>query len=755
MKRTLLMTTLLLAACAAPRTTPVAAPTANLLPPAPARAAAPAQVAPQAPPNGGVAPAFSPDGGSIAFLSSTLHTPTDLWVVNRDGSNPRRLTTRGATRFAWSQDGKSIIFTARRKGYAQILSVPVEGGVEEPVAKLPANAALPVYSPDGTLFAFTAPDKERVNGLWIGTADGSRIEQVTEKINVRSYFWNPDSQRIYYEAGKSYGVGIWEMNLKSMQSRNLVNKYIGTPDYHAGSGRFAYPYPTNPGEFEIQILKTDGSEPVNVKAPRLAGRFLLWDANGSGIYYLGQDLEKVPESEKGKKEESADANGHKSAAPPAEYRGVGPVSLWRLDLASKEERRVSPPELHVGAFTLSPDKKSAVLSAVSEKSVSSELFRLDLESGALTPLATSRAASWMAVPSPDSSRLALFTNAGGIDALKVASLGGEEVENHPGVRQQADSRMLWLPESDGIMIYTGGGVFGFTAKGPLTFPEYKELRAYLHADASVQRDEVLVSALPAFGEDPGLYLLKVKENRIEIADLRFPAAPEDTPERGYLQPKWSADGKWIAFTDGVDVWSMGADNKGRKQLTHYAAGNRANSGRIEVASYPVWSVGGKMICFGVKVYEGKEIFRQIRIINSDGSGERTILSEKMDSLFQVFLPEYTNHPFFTAGDEQVIVTEAASGVPNLVAVDVKSGARRRLTEGGALHPALVPEEGVISYTSLEGNVESVWVMNSDGSGKRPFVVKAKESAAAPAAAPKPAAAEAVKPAAKAQQGQGE
>jgi Tol biopolymer transport system component len=63
-------------------------------------------------------PAWSPDGRRIAFrrydgqLGFRSAWPSDLFVVNADGSGLRRLTRQAANLrwFAWSPDGRTIAF---------------------------------------------------------------------------------------------------------------------------------------------------------------------------------------------------------------------------------------------------------------------------------------------------------------------------------------------------------------------------------------------------------------------------------------------------------------------------------------------------------------------------------------------------------------------------------------------------------------------------------------------------------------------
>lgn len=57
-------------------------------------------------------------------------------------------------------------------------------------------------------------------------------------------------------------------------------------------------------------------------------------------------------------------------------------------------------------------------------------------------------------------------------------------------------------------------------------------------------------------------------------------------------PRWSPDGKKIAFTTGGQIWTMDADGDDKKQITKISTG----------AGNPVWSPDGRWIAFGSDVY---------------------------------------------------------------------------------------------------------------------------------------------------------
>ena len=73
-------------------------------------------------------PVFSPDGTKIAFTSNRDGNP-ELYVMNRDGSDLRRLTNNPEidTTPTWSPNGTQIAFTSGRTGTPQIYVVGADG----------------------------------------------------------------------------------------------------------------------------------------------------------------------------------------------------------------------------------------------------------------------------------------------------------------------------------------------------------------------------------------------------------------------------------------------------------------------------------------------------------------------------------------------------------------------------------------------------------------------------------------------------
>jgi tricorn protease len=103
------------------------------------------------------APHFSPDGRWIAF-SAAYDNNTDVYVVSVEGGQPRRLTWHPAADLVtgWSPDSKRVLFTSNREiansRSSQLYEVALTGGYEKRVMK--AVAVEGAWSADGKRLAY-------------------------------------------------------------------------------------------------------------------------------------------------------------------------------------------------------------------------------------------------------------------------------------------------------------------------------------------------------------------------------------------------------------------------------------------------------------------------------------------------------------------------------------------------------------------------------------------------------------------------
>lgn len=113
-------------------------------------------------------PRISPDGQYVAWVRQQAQEFSndyrrDIWLSSRDGTSCIQLTRGGGDSCPrWSPDGRSLAFVSSRSGSAQLYLLPIAapGGEARQLTDMPRGVSQPVWSPDGRRIAFLAPCNE-------------------------------------------------------------------------------------------------------------------------------------------------------------------------------------------------------------------------------------------------------------------------------------------------------------------------------------------------------------------------------------------------------------------------------------------------------------------------------------------------------------------------------------------------------------------------------------------------------------------
>ncbi len=161
----------------------------------------------------------------IAFIYAE-----DLWVANRDGSNPKRITASEGVESnpIFSPDGSTIAFTGQYDGNSDVFVIPVAGGIPKRLTWHPGNDLVRDFSPDGKQVLFASQRNSFTTRYFqlftVDINNGSEIQ-----LQIPNAFWasfSPDGTMIAYttipdafEQWKNYRGGtmsrIWLYNIKS------------------------------------------------------------------------------------------------------------------------------------------------------------------------------------------------------------------------------------------------------------------------------------------------------------------------------------------------------------------------------------------------------------------------------------------------------------------------------------------------------------------------------------------------------------
>ena len=171
-------------------------------------------------------PAWSPDGTQIAFHSHR-YGDWDIFVMNTNGTNLSRLTDNNASDRVpvWSPDGTQIAFQSDRVGNDEIYVMDADGE-NEYLRRLTNNSASdksPTWSPDGTQIAFQS-DRDGDWDIFVMNANGSNLRRLTHIIaSDESPAWSPDGTQIAFQSDRDGDWDIFVMNANGTNRRRLTN----------------------------------------------------------------------------------------------------------------------------------------------------------------------------------------------------------------------------------------------------------------------------------------------------------------------------------------------------------------------------------------------------------------------------------------------------------------------------------------------------------------------------------------------------
>ena len=177
-----------------------------------------------------LAPALSPDGNKIAYLSEKDFYFLDLWLADANtGKTFHRLlkstfsgnyeTFRFITSSAsFSPDGKFLALAAKHGGKDDIVIVDVDHNRQVRDIRVPiAGVNTPSWSPDGQRLVFSGLDGG-ISDLFTINADGSDLRRLTNDKNADlDPVWSPDGKTIAFATDRGPDTDFKTLRIGNMK----------------------------------------------------------------------------------------------------------------------------------------------------------------------------------------------------------------------------------------------------------------------------------------------------------------------------------------------------------------------------------------------------------------------------------------------------------------------------------------------------------------------------------------------------------
>ncbi len=257
------------------------------------------------------APAGAADvfNGRIAFSSVRTDPQAkefDIFSMNPDGSDVRRLTTNPATdrQSDWSPDGRALAYTIRKPNSTinfEVARMAAAGTGHRVITTTATGQASsqPSWAPSGRSILFRRSGPGRVSTIWqmgpLGQSPTLRFAPTHAPLYPS---WSPDRRRVAFAGIVSptgdTDRGVFTMNADGSGPTTLFDvagSYDSAPAWSPDGRRIAFESDADVGganpdhDMEIWVMRSDGTRPTQLTNNTLRDEGPAWSPDGRLLAY--------------------------------------------------------------------------------------------------------------------------------------------------------------------------------------------------------------------------------------------------------------------------------------------------------------------------------------------------------------------------------------------------------------------------------------------------------------------------------------
>ncbi len=226
------------------------------------------------------APAFSPDGTKIAYVSYQDDTQ-NIWIVDSEGEEePKRITSTATldNRPTWSADGKSIIFSSAKlndNAEPKLCIVNSNGTNLRQLGK-GVHGYNPSCSPVNGQIVFVSQ-----NNLWVMNTSNDKPEYITTKGYHDYPCWMDNAKKLLFSSDND----LCSINIDKEDRIYLTNTaWNSFPSVSLKTNKIAF-ISNRSGNYDLWIMNSDGTNPVQITDDTYSELYPCFSSDGSKIAF--------------------------------------------------------------------------------------------------------------------------------------------------------------------------------------------------------------------------------------------------------------------------------------------------------------------------------------------------------------------------------------------------------------------------------------------------------------------------------------
>ena len=334
-------------------------------------------------------PSYSPDGTQIIFNSDREKENNDVYLINTDGGDVRKITDSpgwdAAPPNTWSRDGTQLLILSDREGPESVYVINIDPFAPKLVSSdIESEHPLdPSFSPDG-------------NRIVYQTQDGIRLLDLESKDDTFVFktsagggpVISPDGERILFLDRIDDNTELCLVNVDGSGFVNLSQSPSKemTPTFSPDGARIAFASNRAAGTstFEIYVMNADGTDPKMIYGDRAMSISPNWSPDGKTIAF----------------------------ANDREDGRVGNFELFLIEADGGTERRITNRPMYDVDPVFSPD--GSRIAFVSNADGNPEIYIINPDGSAVLRLTRDTARDLNPRWSPDGKRLIFTSNRSGV-----------------------------------------------------------------------------------------------------------------------------------------------------------------------------------------------------------------------------------------------------------------------------------------------------------------------------------------------------
>jgi Tol biopolymer transport system component len=232
-------------------------------------------------------------GDSATVVTVQAERLSNIWVApNADASRARQITESrddGFQGVTWTPDGR-LVFGSKVGGDTNIWVMDADGGNRKRLTDSAGTDAWPSVSPDGRYVAFQSYRGEGLS-IWRVDIEGGTPVRLTEGNQAILPHCSPDGRWVYYSAigaGENVRTG-WKVPLEGGAPVRVSDKTGALMGISPDGKWLAYAYfdPQAKPQIGVAVIPAEGGPPVKLLDMPVE-RLIRWTPDGRALAYVDQ-----------------------------------------------------------------------------------------------------------------------------------------------------------------------------------------------------------------------------------------------------------------------------------------------------------------------------------------------------------------------------------------------------------------------------------------------------------------------------------